>query len=115
MAYFSGDARQPNDQGFDVSVAGSFWGRPLKGFFSPYQMPNLEDGPKGEYLPDRLTSEAIQIMDDFSKKGQSVVALHELLHRSRSLSQQAGEDRKSTPREGVIEKPRLLRDGGIAG
>ena len=62
------EAREPNDQGFDVNVAGSFWGRPLKGFFSPYQMPNLEDGPKGEYLPDRLTSEAIQIMDDFSKK-----------------------------------------------
>lgn len=62
--------RQPTEQGFDINVAGSFWGRPLKGFFSPYQMPNLEDGPKGEYLPDRLTSEAIRIMDGFNSKDQ---------------------------------------------
>lgn len=62
------EPRLPTDQGFDVNVAGSFWGRPLKGYFSPYQMPNLEDGPKGEYLPDRLTTEAIRVMDDFSKQ-----------------------------------------------
>jgi len=62
------EPRLPTDQGFDVNVAGSFWGRPLKGYFSPYQMPNLEDGPEGEYLPDRLTSEAIRVMDEFSKQ-----------------------------------------------
>ena len=62
------EPRLPTDQGFDVNVAGSFWGHPLKGYFSPYRMPNLEDGPKGEYLTDRLTSEAIQVMDDFSKQ-----------------------------------------------
>jgi arylsulfatase A-like enzyme len=59
--------RLPTDQGFDVNVAGSFWGHPLKGYFSPYQMPGLENGPKGEYLTDRLTSEAIRVMDGFSK------------------------------------------------
>ena len=63
-------SRLPTDQGFDVNVAGSSWGRPLKGFFSPYHMPGLENGPKGEYLTDRLTSEAIRVMDDFSKKEQ---------------------------------------------
>ena len=62
------EPRLPTDQGFDVNVAGSFWGRPLKGYFSPYQMPNLEDGPEGEYLPDRLTTEAIRVMDGFSKR-----------------------------------------------
>jgi len=36
------------------------------GYFSPYQMEHLKDGPKGEYLTDRLTSEAIRIMGDFS-------------------------------------------------
>ena len=62
------EPRMPTDQGFDVNVAGSFWGHPLKGYFSPYQMPNLSDGPKGEYLTDRLTSEAIRVMDGFSKQ-----------------------------------------------
>ena len=62
------ESRLPTDQGFDVNVAGSFWGHPLKGYFSPYQMPNLKNGPKGEYLTDRLTTEAIRVMDDFSRK-----------------------------------------------
>ena len=62
------DSRLPTDQGFDVNVAGSSWGHPLKGYFSPYHMPGLENGPKGEYLTDRLTSEAIRVMDDFSTK-----------------------------------------------
>jgi arylsulfatase A-like enzyme len=58
----------PRRQGFDVNVAGNHWGHPRKGYFSPYQLENLKDGPKGEYLTDRLTSEAIRVMDDFSKK-----------------------------------------------
>jgi arylsulfatase A-like enzyme len=61
-------SRLPTDQGFDVNVAGSSWGHPLKGFFSPYHMPALENGPKGEYLTDRLTSEAIRVMDEFSRE-----------------------------------------------
>jgi arylsulfatase A-like enzyme len=60
----------PQHQGFDINIAGNDWGHPHKGYFSPYQMENLEDGPKGEYLTDRLTSEAMRVMDDFSKKDQ---------------------------------------------
>ncbi|NNC90671.1 MAG: sulfatase [Akkermansiaceae bacterium] len=65
------EPRLPTDQGFDVNVAGSFWGHPLKGYFSPYQMPNLDDGPKGEYLTDRLTSEAIRVMEGFAQHDPS--------------------------------------------
>lgn len=63
------ESRLPTDQGFDVNVAGGWWGHPRgrTGFFSPYQMAHLRDGPKGEYLTDRLTTEAIRVMDDFSK------------------------------------------------
>ncbi len=64
------ESHLPIDQGFDVNIAGGWWGHPRgkTGFFSPYQMAHLEDGPEGEYLPDRLTSEAIKVMDDFSEK-----------------------------------------------
>ncbi|NQY09300.1 MAG: sulfatase [Flavobacteriales bacterium] len=58
----------PDVQGFDINIAGSSWGFPMEGFFSPYQMPNLKESPKDEYLTDRLTTEAIQVMEDFSKK-----------------------------------------------
>ena len=48
----------PRTQGFDHNVAGHEKGHP-KSYFSPYDMPFISDGPKGEYLPDRITSEAI--------------------------------------------------------
>ena len=64
------ESRLPTDQGFDVNVAGGWWGHPRgrTGYFSPYNMFALENGPKGEYLTDRLTTEAIGVMDKFSKQ-----------------------------------------------
>lgn len=55
----------PITQGFDLNVGGSKRGHPPT-YFSPYRNPNLPDGPKGEYLTDRLTDEAI----DFIAKNQ---------------------------------------------
>ncbi|MEM1010771.1 MAG: sulfatase [Planctomycetota bacterium] len=57
----------PTDHGFDVNVGGCAWGHPRKGFFSPYELPaeaNLPDGPDGEYLTDRITDEAINLVRD---------------------------------------------------
>jgi arylsulfatase A-like enzyme len=52
----------PIHNGFAENVAGCRWGHPAHGYFSPYQNPALEDGPKGEYLTDRLTDEAIEFI-----------------------------------------------------
>ena len=57
----------PQHQGFDVNIAGNHKGNPGKGYFSPHGLEHLEDGPQGEYLTDRLTTEAIGLMDGFSK------------------------------------------------
>ena len=57
----------PTDQGFDVNIAGGWKGHPHDGYFSPYKLAHLDDGPKGEYLTDRLTTEAIGVLDRFSK------------------------------------------------
>ena len=54
----------PDKHGFDVNVAGCHWGMPGKGYFSPWGMPTLDDGPKGEYLTDRLTDEAIKLIQN---------------------------------------------------
>ena len=56
----------PKKQGFDVNIAGNKFGHPPS-YFSPYKNPNLEDGPDREYLPERMTTEAIQ----FVKNNQS--------------------------------------------
>lgn len=52
----------PEDQGFDVNIAGCNRGHPGT-YFSPYRIPTLRDGPKGEYLTDRLFSEAAGFME----------------------------------------------------
>ncbi len=52
----------PENHGFDVNVAGCHWGHPWNGYFSPWGIETLEEGPKGEYLTDRLTDEAIRLV-----------------------------------------------------
>jgi len=56
------DPTKPEGQGFDVNVAGNLAGNP-RSYFSPYRNPDLPDGPKGEYLTDRLTAEVIRFID----------------------------------------------------
>jgi len=53
----------PEKHGFDVNVAGCRWGCPANGYFSPWGNPRLEDGPDGEYLTDRMTEEAIRLIE----------------------------------------------------
>ncbi len=53
----------PEHQGFDINKGGHNKGSPPGGYFSPYKNPRLSDGPEGEYLTDRLTTEAVQFLD----------------------------------------------------
>ena len=48
----------PENQGFDVNVAGCSAGAPSS-YFAPYRNPRLPDGPDGEFLTERLTNEAV--------------------------------------------------------
>jgi len=52
----------PDRHGFDVNIGGCHWGHPKQGYFSPWGIETLEDGPEGEYLTDRLTDEAIKLI-----------------------------------------------------
>ena len=57
----------PEHHGFDVNIGGNHSGMP-ESYFSPYGNPTLTDGPDGEYLTDRLTNEAIQLIQDNDEK-----------------------------------------------
>lgn len=52
----------PEHYGFDINIGGCDWGMPVNGYFSPYGIETLKDGPDGEYLTDRLTNEAIALL-----------------------------------------------------
>lgn len=61
--HLGGDGFEPTKQGFDHNIAGDAAGSP-QSYFAPFRRPNgkampgLNDAPDGEYLPDRLTTEA---------------------------------------------------------
>ena len=67
----------PKQNGFDVNVGGWEKGSPIGGYFSPYKNPKLENGPNGEYLTDRLASEAIKFID---KNKENPFFLHLAFH-----------------------------------
>ena len=64
------EATGPAAQGFEVNIAGSGAGMP-KTYFAPYQMKYLQEGPRGEYLPDRLTDEAIAYLEKQARADRS--------------------------------------------
>lgn len=55
--------KDPRSQGFDVNVGGNHTGSPRGGHFSPYKNTELGDGPEGQALAERLTSEAIGLIE----------------------------------------------------
>ncbi|MBS1827642.1 MAG: sulfatase [Acidobacteria bacterium] len=69
-----GDAgHYPETQGFDINIGGTHWGAPDT-YFYPYRgnkhhgnetryVPRLDGGKPGEYLTDRLTDEALKVID----------------------------------------------------
>ncbi len=56
------DVGGPKEQGFDLNAGGDQKGHPPT-YFSPYRNKYLSNGPKGEYLTDRLTDEALAFID----------------------------------------------------
>ncbi|QTD37356.1 sulfatase [Polaribacter batillariae] len=54
-------SENPITQGFNINIGGTTAGHP-KSYFSPYKNKALKDGPKGEYLTDRITTEAINFI-----------------------------------------------------
>ena len=62
--HLGGEGYYPEDQGFDVNVAGYEAGMPFAGYFSPYDNPKLPDGPQGEHLTARLADESIRFLEE---------------------------------------------------
>lgn len=57
----------PNNQGFDINIGGCAYGQPAS-YFSPYKNGTIADGPKGEYLTDRLGNEAVNFIEQNKEK-----------------------------------------------
>ncbi len=103
----------PEDQGFDINIGGFEHGGPWGGdnYFSPYGNPNLEDGPAGEHLPDRLASETAKFIDDHRDQPflayLSFYSVHTPLMTTEDL------ERKYTQKANRVtfSGPRFIREG----
>ena len=70
----------PESQGFHVNIGGTLWGAPQT-FFYPFRgrqyarefryVPGLEPGQEGDYLTDRLTDKALEIIDAVAERPSS--------------------------------------------
>jgi arylsulfatase A-like enzyme len=86
-----GDAEHyPETHGFDVNIGGTQWGAPHT-FFWPYRgsgrfgpefryVPHLEFGKPGEYLTDRLTDEALRVIDEAADQPFFLYLAHHAPH-----------------------------------
>jgi len=83
-------AHYPETHGFDVNIGGTLWGAPQT-FFWPYRgagrfgaefryVPHLEFGSPGEYLTDRLTAEAIRVIEQAGKRPFFLYLAHHAVH-----------------------------------
>jgi len=62
--HLGGEAYYPEKHGFEVNIGGCEWGSPHTGYFSPWKIPNLVDGPEGKHLGDHLTDEVIRLIEE---------------------------------------------------
>ena len=80
----------PETQGFDINIGGTLWGAPQT-YFYPYRgqrlyggeiryVPHLEGGRPGEYLTDRLTDEALKIIDSAAGRPFFLYLAHHAVH-----------------------------------
>lgn len=83
--HLGGMGSGPLERGFDVNIAGDHTGSPLS-YFAPYQgkggrfMPGLEKAPKGEYLTDRLTTEAERFIETHRDRPFFLYLAHYTVH-----------------------------------
>ena len=69
----------PERHGFEINIGGCSIGSPQT-YFSPYGIKTLADGPAGEYLTDRLTNEAIKLIQTAADKPFFLNLWHYAVH-----------------------------------
>ena len=65
--HLGGKGSWPTDHGFDINKGGWDAGSPSGGYFAPWKNPNLESGPDGESLSQRLANETVKFIKSRDK------------------------------------------------
>ncbi|MBD3266260.1 sulfatase-like hydrolase/transferase [bacterium] len=86
----------PTTQGIDVNIGGTTYGHP-RSYFSPYKNKVLKDGPKGEYLTDRLTNDAIAFVNNHKNQPFFLYLSYYAVHTPLQAKQEIIEKYKNKP------------------
>jgi arylsulfatase A len=73
------DAYYPDKHGFDVNIGGYARGQPPS-YVSPYKIPTLPEGPKGEFLTDREAAESVKFIEANKDKPFFLYLPHYAVH-----------------------------------
>lgn len=77
--HLGGQDHYPEQHGFDVNIGGTDAGQPPS-YFSPYNIPTLKEGPKDEFLTDRLTAEAVNFIEKNKEQPFFIYLPHYAVH-----------------------------------
>ena len=106
--HLSADPQNPGQQGYDV-VAASHLGEKVRNFyFAPYGMKNLEEGPSGEYLTDRLAAEAVKFIEDHREQPFFLYLSHLAVHGPYEAKQEYIEEWRTKAAARPLQGPRYL-------
>ena len=101
----------PEHQGFDLNIAGCGHGHPPS-YFSPYGFPNLTDGPRGEYLNERLTDEALKFIERAKDKPFFLYLPHYAVHTPLQAKTNLIEKYQAKAAKFATNGPTFIRDNG---
>jgi arylsulfatase A-like enzyme len=77
--HLGGEPYYPDKHGFDLNLAGTEAPSP-KTYFAPYEIATLPEGPAGEYLTDRLGTEAAKYLEEHKDKPFFLYLPHFAVH-----------------------------------
>ncbi len=78
--HLGGREYYPDRVGFDVNIAGAHNGQPPQGYFSPWGIETLTEGADGDFLSDRITDEAINLIKNSDGKPFYLNMWHYAVH-----------------------------------
>lgn len=78
--HLGGEAYFPEHHGFDLNIGGTHSPQPTPGYFAPYQISTLPQGPEGEYITDRMAVEAERFIREHASEPFFLYLPHFAVH-----------------------------------
>jgi arylsulfatase A-like enzyme len=108
--HLGGNGFMPEQQGYGENQGGNHAGHP-KSYFSPYQNPQLKDGPPVEHLDIRLANEAARFINDHRDRPFFVCFCPYEVHVPLQTTDELRKKYQAKAREQAVPEPHYSREG----